>query len=133
MSATLEEYYGTGKRKNAIARVHLRPGTGEFKLNRRTMDDYFGGLQALRMIVQQPFELTETTGKFDVVATIRGGGVCAQAGALRHGISRALCEFDLELRGKLKKAGLITRDDRIKERKKYGQKGARARFQFSKR
>ncbi len=133
MSATQEEFYGTGKRKNAIARVHLRPGKGEFKLNRRTMEDYFGGLQALRMIVRQPFELTETTGRFDVVATIRGGGVCAQAGALRHGIARALCEFDLELRGKLKKAGLITRDDRIKERKKYGQKGARARFQFSKR
>ena len=133
MSATQEDYYGTGKRKTAIARVHLRPGTGEFKLNRRTIDDYFGGLQTLRMMVAQPFELTETTGRFDVVATIHGGGVSAQAGALRHGIVRALCEYDAELRAKLKKAGLITRDDRIKERKKYGQKGARARFQFSKR
>ena len=133
MSATLEEYYGTGKRKNAIARVHLRPGSGEFKLNRRTIEDYFGGLQTLRVTVHQPFELTETTGRFDVVATIRGGGVSAQADALRHGIARALCEYDIELRGKLKKAGYISRDDRIKERKKYGQKGARARFQFSKR
>jgi len=133
LSATLEEFYGTGKRKNAIARVHLRPGNGEYKLNRRTLDDYFGGLQTLRVTVNQPFELTETTGRFDVVATIRGGGVSAQADALRHGIARALCEYDAELRGKLKKAGYISRDDRIKERKKYGQKGARARFQFSKR
>ena len=104
------EYYGTGKRKTSIARVHLRPGSGDFKLNDRSLDE-----------------------KFDVVATIRGGGVSAQAGAMRHGISRALCEFNSELRQRLKKAGFLMRDARIKERKKYGQKGARARFQFSKR
>ena len=133
MSTTPIEYYGTGKRKTAIARVHLRPGTGEMRLNDHTLDEFFGGHQALKMIVRQPFAATETAEKFDVLATIGGGGVAAQAGALRHGISRALCEFNLELRGKLKKAGLLTRDHRIKERKKYGQKGARRRFQFSKR
>jgi small subunit ribosomal protein S9 len=127
------EYYGTGKRKSSIARVHLRPGTGEIRLNERTMDEYFGGLETLKMIVRQPFAVTETTEKFDIVATISGGGVAAQAGAIRHGISRALCGYDAELRKKLKKAGFLTRDARAKERKKYGQKGARRRFQFSKR
>ena len=127
------EHYGTGKRKTSVARVHLRPGTGEIKLNDRSMEEYFGGHEALKMLVRQPFAVTETGEKFDVVATIGGGGVSAQAGALRHGISRALCEFNQELRTKLKKAGFLTRDDRIKERKKYGQKGARRRFQFSKR
>jgi len=97
------------------------------------MDEYFGGIEALKMIVRQPFAVTETAEKFDVVATVDGGGVSSQAGAIRHGISRALCEFDLELRKKLKKAGFLTRDARQKERKKYGQKGARRRFQFSKR
>jgi small subunit ribosomal protein S9 len=133
LSTTPLEYYGTGKRKTSVARVHLRPGAGEFHLNERNLDDYFGGTEALKQIVKQPFAITETMEKFDVVATIRGGGVSAQAGALRHGISRALCEFNAELRGRLKKAGYLTRDARIKERKKYGQKGARGRFQFSKR
>jgi small subunit ribosomal protein S9 len=127
------EYYATGKRKTSVARVHLRPGTGAFVLNERTLDEYFGGHQALKMLVRQPFAVTETGEKFDVLAILNGGGVASQAGALRHGISRALCEFNLELRGKLKKAGFLTRDARIKERKKYGQKGARRRFQFSKR
>ena len=127
------EYYGTGKRKTSIARVHLRPGAGEFRLNDRNLDEYFGGIEALKQIVKQPFAITETMDKFDVVATIRGGGVSAQAGAMRHGIARALCEFNGELRLRLKKAGFLMRDARIKERKKYGQKGARARFQFSKR
>jgi len=133
LSATPVEYYGTGKRKTSIARVHLRPGNGEIKLNDRNMDEYFGGHEALKMVVKQPFTVTETNDKFDVIATLDGGGVASQAGALRHGISRALCLFDLELRKKLKKAGFLTRDARIKERKKYGQKGARRRFQFSKR
>jgi small subunit ribosomal protein S9 len=127
------EYYGTGKRKTSIARVHLRPGNGEMDLNGRNLEHFFGGHQALKMLVRQPFALTETNEKFDVKATIHGGGVSAQAGALRHGISRALCVFNGELRGKLKQAGFLTRDARIKERKKYGQKGARRRFQFSKR
>jgi small subunit ribosomal protein S9 len=133
LSTTPLEYYGTGKRKTSIARVHLRPGTGEFKLNERGLDEYFGGLESLKQIVKQPFSLTETNDRFDVVATLQGGGVASQAGALRHGISRALCEFNVELRGRLKKAGFLMRDARIKERKKYGQKGARRRFQFSKR
>lgn len=133
MSTTNQEFYGTGKRKTSTARVHLRPGQGEMQLNDRNLDEYFGGHEALKMMVRQPFVVTETLERFDVVATLDGGGVASQAGALRHGISRALCLFDLELRKKLKKAGLLTRDARIKERKKYGQKGARRRFQFSKR
>jgi len=133
LSTTPLEFYGTGKRKTSIARVHLRPGTGEYRLNDRPLDDYFGGTEALKQIVKQPFAITETMDKFDVVATIRGGGVSAQAGAMRHGIARALCEFNSELRLRLKKAGFLRRDARVKERKKYGQKGARARFQFSKR
>jgi small subunit ribosomal protein S9 len=127
------EYYATGKRKTAIARVRLRNGTGEVKLNDRALDEYFGGHEALKMLAKQPFAVTETTEKFDVLAVVTGGGPSAQAGALRHGISRALCEFNVELRKRLKKAGFLTRDARIKERKKYGQKGARRRFQFSKR
>ncbi len=127
------EYYGTGKRKTSIARVRLRSGNGEFQLNDRGLDEYFGGIESLKQVVKQPFAATETNDRFDVVATIRGGGVSAQAAAIRHGISRALCEFNVELRGRLKKAGFLTRDARIKERKKYGQKGARRRFQFSKR
>jgi small subunit ribosomal protein S9 len=129
----LIEYYGTGKRKSSVARVHLRAGTGDIHLNDRSMEEYFGGLEALKMIVRQPLALTETTDKFDVVAVVSGGGIASQAGAMRHGISRALCEFNVELRKKLKKAGFLTRDARAKERKKYGQKGARRRFQFSKR
>ena len=133
MSTTPLDYYSTGKRKTSVARVHLRPGTGDFQLNDRGLDDYFGGIEALKQIVKQPFTVTETNDKFDVVATIHGGGVVAQASAIRHGISRRSASGTLELRGKLKKAGFLTRDARIKERKKYGQKGARARFQFSKR
>jgi small subunit ribosomal protein S9 len=130
---TPNEYYSTGKRKTAIARVHMRPGSGEIKLNDQGIEDYFGGHEALKLLVKQPFTVTETVEKFDVLAVVSGGGVAAQASAVRHGISRALCVFDLELRKRLKKAGLLTRDARIKERKKYGQKGARKRFQFSKR
>jgi small subunit ribosomal protein S9 len=133
LSAQAIDYYATGKRKTAIARVHLRPGTGEIQLNDKTMDDYFGGHEALKMLAKQPFAITEMVEKFDVSASLHGGGPSAQAGALRHGISKALCEFNLELRKRLKKAGFLTRDARIKERKKYGQKGARRRFQFSKR
>ena len=133
MSAATNTYYATGKRKTSVARVHLVPGTGEMKLNDRTIDEYFGGHEALKLMVRQPFAVTETLEKFDVSAHLHGGGVSAQAGALRHGIARALCVVDLELRKRLKKAGFLTRDARIKERKKYGQKGARRRFQFSKR
>ena len=133
MTETATEHYGTGKRKTSIARVYLRPGAGAISLNDRTMDEYFGGHEALKMLVRQPFALTETGEKFDVLAKVRGGGPASQAGAVRHGISRALCEFNLELRAKLKSAGFLTRDARIKERKKYGQRGARRRFQFSKR
>jgi small subunit ribosomal protein S9 len=130
---TASEYYATGKRKTSVARVRLSAGSGEMKIGDRSLDEYFGGHEALKMLVRQPFALTETLEKFDVHAVLDGGGVASQAGALRHGISRALCTFDLELRKRLKKAGFLTRDARIKERKKYGQKGARRRFQFSKR
>ena len=131
--AELAQYMGTGKRKTSVARVRLTAGSGEMQIGERSLDDYFGGHEALKMLVRQPFAVTETLEKFDVHAVLDGGGVSSQAGALRHGISRALCVFDLELRKRLKKAGFLTRDARIKERKKYGQKGARRRFQFSKR
>jgi len=133
LSTTSIEYYGTGRRKTSVARVFLRPGAGAMQLNEKSMDEYFGGHEALKMLVKQPFAVTETNDAFDVLATLGGGGVAAQAGALRHGIARALCVFNAELRAKLKKAGFLTRDARQKERKKYGQKGARRRFQFSKR
>ena len=133
MSTTEIEYLATGKRKTSVARVRLRSGKGEVTLNKRNMEEFFGGHEALKMLVKQPFAITETTDKFDVHAIVDGGGPSSQAGAVRHGISRALCEFNIELRKKLKKAGFLTRDARMKERKKYGQKGARARFQFSKR
>ena len=133
MSTSTNDCYATGKRKTSVARVHLRPGTGDMLLNDRSVDEFFGGHEALKLLVRQPFAATETLEKFDVTAHLHGGGISAQAGALRHGIARALCEFDLELRKRLKKAGFLTRDARIKERKKYGQKGARRRFQFSKR
>jgi small subunit ribosomal protein S9 len=126
------QYYGTGRRKNAAARVFLRPGTGLIQVNRKLLTDAFT-IETLRMVVRTPLVLTETTDKFDVVATTDGGGIAGQAGALRLGIARALCEYNLELRPRLKKAGLLTRDPRIKERKKYGMAGARKRFQFSKR
>lgn len=126
------QYYGTGRRKTAASRVFLRPGTGEVKVNGRPLDSYFPN-DVLKMIIKQPLLLTETAEKFDIVATVTGGGSAGQAGAIRHGISRALLGFNAELRDRLKSAGLLTRDPRKKERKKYGQKGARARFQFSKR
>ena len=126
------QYYGTGRRKSATARVYLRPGSGNFKVNRTSIDTYFKN-ETLRMIIRQPLQLTETANKFDVVVNVAGGGPSGQAGAIRHGITRALIEYNGDLRPTLKQAGLITRDPRIKERKKYGQKGARKRFQFSKR
>jgi small subunit ribosomal protein S9 len=126
------QYYGTGRRKTSTARVYLRPGTGEIQVNKKNFDQYFPN-QALRMVIRQPLQLTETTGKFDILVNVDGGGPAGQAGAIRHGITRALMVFNAELRPTLKQAGLVTRDPRIKERKKYGQKGARKRFQFSKR
>ncbi len=125
-------YYGTGRRKTATARVYLRAGSGAVEVNGRDIGGYFPS-DVLRMVVRQPLVLTETVEKFDVVASVEGGGYAGQAGAIRHGISRALLVFDIALRDRLKGAGLLTRDPRKKERKKYGQKGARARFQFSKR
>lgn len=121
-----------GRRKSSLARVRLKPGTGEFKINGRTLDEYFVR-ETLSMLVKQPFEATETLGRFDVFANVSGGGVAGQAGALKHGIARALLVSDPNLRPVLRKGGFLTRDPRMKERKKYGQKGARARFQFSKR
>ena len=128
----LVEYYGTGRRKTSTARVHLRQGNGQITVNNRPIDEYFGN-DVLKMIIKQPLSLTETVDKFDIVVVVDGGGPSGQAGAIRHGISRALQVYNAELRKRLKKAGLLTRDPRMKERKKYGQKGARARFQFSKR
>jgi small subunit ribosomal protein S9 len=126
------QYYGTGRRKTSTARVYLRPGAGDVIVNRKPFDRYFPN-ETLRMIIRQPLQLTETTAKFDVLVNVAGGGPSGQAGAIRHGITRALLEFNADLRPTLKQAGLVTRDPRIKERKKYGQKGARKRFQFSKR
>jgi small subunit ribosomal protein S9 len=125
-------YYGTGRRKSSTARVYLRPGKGDFVVNRRNIEGYFKN-ETLRTIIKQPFLATETVDKFDTTANVDGGGPSGQAGAVRLGIARALLTFDIELRKKLKKGGFLTRDSRIKERKKYGQKGARKRFQFSKR
>jgi small subunit ribosomal protein S9 len=126
------QYYGTGRRKTSTARVYLRSGGGDVLINRKPFDQYFPN-ETLRMIIRQPLQLTETAAKFDILINVRGGGPAGQAGAIRHGITRALLEYNADLRPALKKAGLITRDPRIKERKKYGQKGARKRFQFSKR
>ena len=126
------QYYGTGRRKTSTARVFLRPGTGSVTINRRTFEEFFP-TEALRTQIKTPMVLTETADKFDVLATVAGGGVSGQAGAVRLGISRALVEYNLELRKKLKDEGLLTRDARAKERKKYGMAGARKRFQFSKR
>jgi small subunit ribosomal protein S9 len=128
----VERWYATGKRKTAIARVWLRIGTGNIAVNRRAFETYFPR-ETSRLVVMQPFEVTEQVGRFDVFATLAGGGISAQAEALRHGISRALLEYDTGLRDRLKRAGFLTRDARAKERKKYGQPGARKRFQFSKR
>ena len=126
-------FYGTGRRKSSVARVRVYPnGTGAITINGRDIDDYFG-LETLKLIVRQPMELTETVGAFDIVCTVTGGGVTGQAGAIRHGLSRALLQFNEETRPVLKKAGLLTRDPRMKERKKYGLKKARRAPQFSKR
>ena len=125
-------YYGTGRRKSSVARVRVYTGTGKFTINNRDIDDYFG-LDTLKLIARQPLALTDTLDKFDIVCTVAGGGVTGQAGAIRHGVSRALLEFDAELRPTLKKAGFLTRDPRMKERKKYGLKAARRAPQFSKR
>jgi small subunit ribosomal protein S9 len=130
--ADLVQYYGTGRRKSAIARVFLRPGSGEFKVNDKAFDAYFVTEQQ-RVAAKRPLALTETTATFDVITRVAGGGVSAQADAVKMGIARALLEFNAELRKTLKSEGLLTRDARAKERKKYGQKGARKRFQFSKR
>jgi len=126
------QFYATGRRKESTARVFLRPGTGAIKVNSRDFNEFFPR-ETLRILVKSPFLLTETAEQFDVLATVRGGGVSGQAGAIRLGIARALCEFNIELRSRLKKDGLLTRDARAKERKKYGMAGARKRFQFSKR
>ena len=126
------KYYGTGRRKSSVARVYLVPGTGKVTINKRDMDEYFG-LDTLKLIVRQPLALTETADKYDVITTVRGGGFTGQAGAIRHGISRALFQVDGDFRPALKKAGFLTRDPRMKERKKYGLKGARRAPQFSKR
>ncbi len=125
-------YYGTGRRKSSVARVRVYPGSGNITINNRDIDDYFG-LETLKFIARQPLELTETVGKFDIVCNVAGGGVTGQAGAIRHGLSRALLQYNEELRPVLKKAGFLTRDPRMKERKKYGLKGARRAPQFSKR
>ena len=126
------QYYGTGRRKTSTARVYLRPGTGEIKVNRKTFDEYFPN-QALRMVIRQPLTLTDTASKFDIVVNVAGGGPAGQAGAVRHGITRALMEFNADLRPALKDAGLVTRDPRAKERKKYGLKRARKAPQYTKR
>ena len=126
------KYYGTGRRKKSIARVYLMPGKGEITINKRNIDDYFG-LETLKVIVRQPLAATDTVDKFDVKVTVRGGGYKGQAGAVRHGIARALLQADPDYRPTLKKAGYLTRDPRMKERKKYGLKAARRAPQFSKR
>lgn len=127
-----QRFYATGKRKTSIARVYMKPGNGEITINKRTLDEFFGR-ETSKMMVHQPFELTDNVGKFDIYVNVCGGGASGQAGAIKHGITKALLEADPELRGVLKKAGFITRDSRIKERKKYGRRGARRSFQFSKR
>ena len=132
VAVTQIQYYGTGRRKSAAARVFLRPGSGAIQINARPLTEALT-VETLQGVVKVPLILTETADKFDVIATTSGGGISGQAGAIRLGIARALCAYDLELRPRLKKAGLLTRDPRIKERKKYGMAGARKRFQFSKR
>ncbi|GIU82176.1 MAG: 30S ribosomal protein S9 [Acidobacteria bacterium] len=126
------QYYGTGRRKTSTARVFLRPGSGKIEVNGRKFEEYFPN-ETLRMIIRQPLRLTDTLDKFDIYVNVRGGGISGQSGAVRHGITRALLEYNPDFRPILKKAGLITRDPRRKERKKYGRKGARKRFQYSKR
>ena len=130
--ANTEGYYGTGRRKTSVARVYLMPGKGDVKVNKRSMDDYFG-METLKVIIRQPLVATGNADKFDVLVNVRGGGFTGQAGAIRHGISRALLQVDADYRPVLKKAGFLTRDPRMKERKKYGLKAARRAPQFSKR
>ncbi|MBP1600168.1 MAG: ribosomal protein [Acidobacteria bacterium] len=130
--ATTQEYYGTGKRKSSTARVFLTPGAGNITVNKRDLSQYFPN-ETQRTLIRYPLTLTDNVGKFDIRIKVDGGGIVGQAGAIRLGITKALIEFNAELRARLKRAGLLTRDSRIKERKKYGQKGARKRFQFSKR
>ncbi len=129
---TVKSFYATGKRKSAIARVYMKEGTGKWTVNKRNFDDYFTR-ESLKMLIQQPLEITGKKGMLSFDISVDGGGIAGQAGAVKHGISKALLEYDPELRDILKKAGFLTRDSRIKERKKYGQPGARKRFQFSKR
>ena len=131
MAETIQNY-GTGRRKSATARVFMKPGTGEIIVNKRKLEEYFDN-EVHRMVIRQPLQLTDTAGKFDILVNVDGGGKAGQAGAVRHGVTRALMEFNPEFRTRLKRAGFVTRDPRAKERKKYGQKGARKRFQFSKR
>ena len=130
--SAVPHFYGTGRRKKSIARVRIVPGSGAVKINGRDIDDYFG-LETLKLIVNQPFNVTGTVGKFDIISTVKGGGVSGQAGAIRHGLARALLQADENYRPALKAAGLLTRDPRMKERKKYGLKAARRASQFSKR
>ena len=130
--ANTERYYGTGRRKTSVARVYLMPGKGDVKVNKRSMDDYFG-METLKVIIRQPLVATGNADKFEVLVNVRGGGFTGQAGAIRHGISRALLQVDADYRPVLKKAGFLTRDPRMKERKKYGLKAARRAPQFSKR
>ena len=132
MAAVLDRFYATGRRKTSVARVWIRPGAGRIVVNRRAFEDYFPR-ETLRMIIAQPLEVTSTAGQFDIFVTVGGGGPTGQAGAVRHGLSRALAKFDEKFRLPLKKAGLLTRDPRMRERKKYGQPGARQKFQYSKR
>ena len=132
MATVLDRFYGTGRRKTSVARVWIRPGSGRTTINRREFENYFPR-ETLRMIIAQPLQVTNTMGQFDIVATVAGGGPTGQAGAVRHGLARALARFDDKLRQPLKKAGLLTRDPRMRERKKYGQPGARQKFQYSKR
>ena len=130
--ANAATYYGTGRRKSSVARVFITPGKGDITVNKRTLDDYFG-LETLKLIVKQPLAATNTDGQYDIKITVKGGGIAGQAGAVRHGIARALCEADADFRPVLKKEGFLTRDPRMKERKKYGLKKARRAPQFSKR
>ncbi len=125
-------YYGTGKRKTAIARVWLKPGEGKAIINKRPSDQYFGR-ETAKMVIEQPLELTSTQNQFDLIANVRGGGMSGQADAIKHGIAKALLQYDGELRDTLKREGFLTRDSRVKERKKYGKRGARASYQYSKR
>ncbi|NIO03602.1 MAG: 30S ribosomal protein S9 [Proteobacteria bacterium] len=127
-----DKYYATGRRKTSIARVWLEPGEGTFEVNKSALEDFFGR-ETLKMIINQPFEVTQTIGQFNVYANVRGGGISGQAGAIKHGIARALLAFNPDYRETLKRAGFLTRDPRVKERKKYGKRGARASFQYSKR